>query len=114
MGDGRVDTVEVCGAADGGDHSRAGQVSPQEGAAIAAAFSDPNTILTSGFMVSGQKYFTLSANAESIYGKRGNNGVSCVKTTQSILVGVYEAPIQPGESANEVGKLADYLRNLGY
>ncbi|KXN73393.1 profilin-2 [Conidiobolus coronatus NRRL 28638] len=89
-------------------------VSPAEGAAIANGYTDANSIRGSGIHLNGEKYFTLRADDRSIYGKQGNNGVSIVKTTQAILIGVYESPIQPGESATEVEKLADYLISVGY
>jgi profilin len=89
-------------------------VSPQEGAILAAGFADASAIRGDGIHLNGQKYFTLRADERSIYGKQGNGGVSIVKTTQAILIGVYEAPTQPGESATVVENLADYLINLGY
>lgn len=38
----------------------------------------------------------------------------CVKTKQSILIGMYDDPIQPGEATKVVETLADYLIGVGY
>ncbi|MFH8574101.1 profilin [Streptomyces sp. NPDC017993] len=115
IGTGRITQATILGH-DGNAwaQSTGFHITPQEGAALAAGFVDNNAIRANGFYMGGQRYFTLRADGRSIYGKQGNNGISAVKTTQAIVVGAYEAPIQPGESATEVEKLADYLINLGY
>ncbi|MEV5762763.1 profilin [Streptomyces tendae] len=89
-------------------------VSREEAETIMAGFTNNDVIRSMGIRANNQKYFTLRADARSIYGKQGNGGVTCVKTTQTVLVGVYEAPIQPGESVNEIEKLADYLISQDY
>ena len=43
-----------------------------------------------------------------------NAGCVVVKTTQAIIIAVYEAGIQPGNCATVVEKLADYLISVGY
>jgi profilin len=37
-----------------------------------------------------------------------------VKTVKAILIGLYDDKIQPGQAANVVEKLADYLIDSGY
>jgi len=78
------------------------------------AFSDPNDTQANGIRLGGQKYFTLSANANSVYGKKGADGCVLVKTTQAVLVAEFEAPIQQPEAVLVVEKLGDYLKSVGF
>ena len=66
-----------------------------------------------GLTVAGKKYLTLKTDDRSFYGKQGTGGIVAVKTTQSVLVGIYETQ-QPGAATTTVEKLADYLINSGY
>ncbi|KAJ7598650.1 profilin [Mycena floridula] len=68
----------------------------------------------SGLRIAGEKYFTLSANERSVYGKKGANGIIVVKTKQAILICVYEAPVQAPEATPVVEGLADYLISVNY
>lgn len=47
------------------------QLSPDEQKAAVKAFNDFDATQANGIRLSGQKYFTLSANERSIYGKKG-------------------------------------------
>eukprot|EP00033_Pygsuia_biforma_P000021 GCRY01000029.1.p1 GENE.GCRY01000029.1~~GCRY01000029.1.p1 ORF type:complete len:149 (-),score=20.04 GCRY01000029.1:56-436(-) len=85
-----------------------------EGKSLVSAFTDPSGVLASGLHFGGEKYMTIKADPRSVYGKKGAAGVCCVKTTQCVLVGVYDDKIQPGQCAACVEKLADYLIELGY
>jgi len=89
-------------------------VTPSEGAAVAALFNNPPNAFSTGISVAGVKYLALKADNRSIYGKKGTDGVCCVKTGQTVIVGVYKEGQQPGAAANTVEKLADYLIENGY
>ncbi|CAF3745190.1 unnamed protein product [Adineta steineri] len=60
----------------------------------------------------------LSAEADdrSIYGKKalGSGGVILVKTSKTVIIGLYEEGQQPGNAAAVVEGVADYLINNGY
>ncbi|KAL6053572.1 profilin, required for normal timing of actin polymerization in response to thermal stress [Balamuthia mandrillaris] len=90
------------------------QPSAAEVKALIAGFSDNNSVRTNGLTVAGTKYLTIRADDRSIYGKKGATGVTCVKTTKAVLVGLYDDKIQPGQCANVVERLADYLIGQGY
>jgi len=85
-----------------------------EGRQLAQQFNDPTSAFSGGVLVAGEKYMCIKADNRSIYGKKGAGGVACVKTTQAILIGTYDDSIQPGQCANAVEKLADYLIENGY
>jgi len=89
-------------------------VSLDETKKLAASFKDATGIRSNGLFIGGQKYFALKADDRSIYGKQGSSGVACVKTGKSILIGVYDDKIQPGQATSVVEKLADYLIEAGY
>ncbi|KAG5457039.1 MAG: profilin, partial [Olpidium bornovanus] len=44
----------------------------------------------------------------------GASGVICVKTNKAVLIGIYNEKTQPGEAAQVVEVLADYLISLDY
>ncbi|KAI7889314.1 profilin [Mucor mucedo] len=81
---------------------------------IISGFTKADHILASGIHINGTKYLTLSANERSIYGKKGSTGVCIVKTTQAVLVALYDDKIQPGACTKVVESLADYLISVGY
>lgn len=89
-------------------------MSKEEGTKLVAAFKDPSGIRANGLHVGGTRYITLKADDRSVYGKQGSNGVVTVKTKQAVLIGVYDQNQQPGNAANVVEKLADYLIGVNY
>ncbi|KAF8876935.1 profilin [Infundibulicybe gibba] len=84
-------------------------ISTDEQKKVVDAYKNLEGVRTSGLVVAGIKYFTLSADGRSIYLKKGANGVVIVKTTQAVLVALYEAPCQAPEATPVVEGLADYL-----
>ncbi|KAL9709589.1 profilin, required for normal timing of actin polymerization in response to thermal stress [Leucoagaricus gongylophorus] len=90
------------------------QLSPEEEKAIIAGFDKPDQIQANGIRAGGVKYFTLQAGEDNIYGKKGLDGIVLARTKKAILLGTYKAPIQASETTMIVGRLNDYLRNLGY
>ncbi|KAI8985266.1 profilin [Pilobolus umbonatus] len=77
-------------------------------------FSNPDAVRANGIHINGVKYLTLRADDRSIYGKKNDTGVVVVKTTQAILVGLYDDKIQPGNCTKVVEGLADYFIGVGY
>ncbi|GMM32138.1 profilin [Martiniozyma asiatica (nom. inval.)] len=81
---------------------------------IVAGFADPSTIQANGVHAQSEKYFCIKADSDSIYGKKGEDGIYAVKTKQAIIIGHSKAPIQAPAAAAVVEKMADYLRSVGY
>ncbi|KAG0204714.1 profilin, required for normal timing of actin polymerization in response to thermal stress [Mortierella sp. GBA30] len=81
---------------------------------LIAAFNDTNEIAANGLYLEGKKYFYLRSGENSIYARLGAAGVTCVKTTQAILVGHYAETMQAGDCTVVVESLGDYLRGTGY
>ena len=82
--------------------------------AIAGGFDNAASIQGSGIKVMGEKYLTIRAEDRSVYGKKGNKGLICVRTKQAIIIGHYPESTQPGEAAKIVEGLADYLIGAQY
>ena len=83
---------------------------------LAQGFSNPQGVQGTGLTFAGDKYMIILANDKSIYGKFKDGGFAAAKTGQSIIVGFYNvgSGVQPGNCANTVEKLADYLVSVGY
>ena len=73
-----------------------------------------HNLASTGINLGGQKYFYLSGDDEVMRGKQGKGGVHLVKTNQALLVGVYDAPMEPSAAATVTEKLGDYLKGVGY
>ena len=84
-----------------------------EGARIVNLFKNPSDAFAQGIVVNGVKYMGVKADEQSIYGKRGATGVVCVKTLETILIGIYDETQQQGNAIIVVEKLGDYLRDKG-
>lgn len=89
-------------------------VAAGEAANLVKGFTDAGPLRAAGLFIQGEKYLVLKADERSIYGKKGTSGVVCVKTGQSVLIGLYNDKIQPGQASTCVEKLADYLIDQGY
>ncbi|KAG8935185.1 profilin, required for normal timing of actin polymerization in response to thermal stress [Tulasnella sp. 417] len=89
-------------------------LSQAEQNSVVGAFNNLDNVRASGMTLAGTKYFTLQADPEHIYGKKGADGCILVKTKQAILVAVYKDPIQAPEATPVVEGLGDYLRGVNY
>eukprot|EP00092_Neocalanus_flemingeri_P002366 GFUD01002531.1.p1 GENE.GFUD01002531.1~~GFUD01002531.1.p1 ORF type:complete len:126 (+),score=24.96 GFUD01002531.1:43-420(+) len=89
-------------------------VTPGEIQNLLQNYDCQQNLASTGFLLAGQKYFYLSGDDEVMRGKQGKGGVHVVKTTQALLVGVYEAPMEPSTAATITEKLGDYLKGVGY
>ncbi|KAI0765019.1 profilin [Fomes fomentarius] len=115
VGSGKVTKAAILGLAGGVWASSSGYtLSPEEQQAIVKSFSNPDDVRAHGVRLAGQKFFVISANDRSIYGKKGSDGIVLVKTKQAVLVTEYSAPIQAPEATPIVENLADYLIGVGY
>ncbi|KAI9295176.1 profilin-like protein [Neoconidiobolus thromboides FSU 785] len=89
-------------------------VKPEEASTILKGYSDASVLTTSGIKLNGEKYFYIRSDDRTINGKLGEGGVFCVKTGMSIIIGVYDDTVKPGQASIVVEKLADYLIDAGY
>lgn len=90
------------------------QVSKEELAKLVQSFEEQDILTSSGVTLAGSRYIYLSGTDRVIRAKLGKVGVHCMKTTQAVVVSLYEDPIQPQQAASVVEKLGEYLVSCGY
>jgi len=90
------------------------EVAKEEIAKLVSGFDNLDILTGSGVTLAGTRYIYLSGTDRVVRAKLGKVGVHCVKTTQAVVVSLYEDPIQPQQAASVVEKLGDYLTNCGY
>lgn len=90
------------------------QLTKDDASKIVKGFEKPENLTMSGIVIAGNKYIYLSSTERVIRAKLGKVGLHCVKTTQTVVISLYEDPIQPQQAASVVEKLGDYLLNCGY
>lgn len=116
IGTGKIDRAAIFSAA--GDSvwaaSAGFKVEPKEIQDLIAGFTKADGLNASGLHIAKEKYIVIKADDRSIYGKKGKEGLCCVKTKQAVLVAHYPEVVQPGEAAKVVEALADYLIGVGY
>ena len=110
---GQVEDGAICGL-DGVAWTGGLALTVEEGAALAAGFDDPSGLRRSGIVVAGTKFMFIQQNAEMIIGKLGQGGITIFKTGQALFICTYNQDMSPALSVKEVGKMADFMREVGY
>ncbi|KAG8994491.1 profilin, required for normal timing of actin polymerization in response to thermal stress [Tulasnella sp. JGI-2019a] len=115
VGSGKVTRAAILGQQGGVWATSSGfSITPTEQTAILNIFKNPENAQASGVRIAGTKYFALQVTDKFLYGKQGANGCVIRKTTQAVIVAVYDSPIQAPECNTVVEKLADYFISVGY
>ncbi|KAJ6794651.1 profilin [Iris pallida] len=91
------------------------QVKPEEIAGIMKDFDEPGSLAPTGLYLGNTKYMVIQGEPGAVIrGKKGSGGVTVKKTNMSLIVGVYDEPMTPGQCNMIVERLGDYLNELGY
>ncbi|EEB11988.1 Profilin, putative [Pediculus humanus corporis] len=90
------------------------ELSKDELTKLVQSFDKQDILTSTGVTLAGTRYIYLSGTDRVIRAKLGKVGVHCMKTTQAVVVSLYEDPIQPQQAASVVEKLGDYLVGCGY
>jgi len=90
------------------------EVTKDELSKLVLGFDHQDMLTTGGITLGGTRYIYLSGTDKIVRAKLGKVGVHCMKTTQAVVVSLYEDPIQPQQAASVVEKLGDYLVGCGY
>ncbi|CAN6721454.1 unnamed protein product [Malus baccata var. baccata] len=78
---------------------------PEEIAAILKDFDQPGTLAPTGLFLGGTKYMVIQGESGAVI--RGK------KTSQALLIGIYDEPVTPGQCNIVVERLGDYLIEQG-
>eukprot|EP00897_Mesotaenium_endlicherianum_P002338 jgi/Mesen1/2131/ME000152S01222 len=86
----------------------------QEASNIVGAFNDPADLAMSGLRIGGEKYMVIQGEAgRVIRGKKGESGVTIMKTNGALIFGIYDKPTSHGDCNIVVENLGDYLVGQG-
>jgi len=117
LGTGHVSHAAIVGLSDGAvwATSKGLTIQPEEIRTLIRALNDNGeSVQACGFHLGSTKYMYIQSDSSQIQGKKGTTGVSIQKTHKTLLIGVYDDGIQPGNCRTAVGKLADYLKGADY
>ncbi|PIA60621.1 hypothetical protein AQUCO_00300255v1 [Aquilegia coerulea] len=90
------------------------QFKPDEIAGIIKDFNEPGSLAPTGLFLGGAKYMVIQGEAGAVIrGKKGSGGVTIKKTSQALVIGVYDEPLTPGQCNMIVERLGDYLIDSG-
>ncbi|RZC50101.1 hypothetical protein C5167_019912 [Papaver somniferum] len=77
-------------------------------------FDEPGHLAPTGLFLGGTKYMVIQGEPGAVIrGKKGAGGITVKKTTQALIVGVYDEPMTPGQCNMVVERLGDYLIEQG-
>ncbi|CAL0324099.1 unnamed protein product [Lupinus luteus] len=77
-------------------------------------FEEPGSLAPTGLYLGGIKYMVIQGeNGAVIRGKKGSGGITVKKTNESVVIGIYEEPLSPGQCNIIVERLGDYLIEQG-
>uniref|UniRef100_A0A6N2LFS7 Profilin n=1 Tax=Salix viminalis TaxID=40686 RepID=A0A6N2LFS7_SALVM len=86
------------------------QFTAEEVAAIMKDFDEPGSLAPTGLFLGGTKYMVIQGEPGAVIrGKKGSGGVTIKKTSQALIIGVYDEPLTPGQCNMIVERLGDYL-----
>ncbi|KAF9681073.1 hypothetical protein SADUNF_Sadunf06G0187600 [Salix dunnii] len=90
------------------------QFTAEEVAAIMKDFDEPGSLAPTGLFLGGIKYMVIQGEPGAVIrGKKGSGGVTIKKTSQALIIGVYDEPLTPGQCNMIVERLGDYLYEQG-
>ncbi|CAH2051202.1 unnamed protein product [Thlaspi arvense] len=90
------------------------QFKPQEITGIMKDFDEPGHLAPTGLFLAGLKYMVIQGEPGAVIrGKKGAGGITIKKTGQSMVFGLYEEPVTPGQCNMVVERLGDYLVEQG-
>ncbi|RZC68501.1 hypothetical protein C5167_031778 [Papaver somniferum] len=90
------------------------QLKAGEVEAIMRDFDEPGSLAPTGLHLGGVKYMVIQGEPGAVIrGKKGSGGVTIKKTNQSLIFGVYDEPVTPGQCNIVVERIGDYLVEQG-
>ncbi|KAJ8557720.1 hypothetical protein K7X08_004486 [Anisodus acutangulus] len=88
---------------------------PEEITNIMKDFEEPGFLAPTGLFLGETKYMVIQGEPGAVIrGKKGSGGITIKKTGQTLIFGIYEEPVTPGQCNMVVEKIGDYLLDQGY
>lgn len=116
VGAGTIDRAAIfsVNGKDNWAHSSDFKISPAEMTDIVKSFSDSNTAYANGIHVNGDKYTVIKSDADSLWTKKGKEGLIVTKTKQALILGHHPETVLTQQAVGTVEALGDYLKGVGY
>ncbi|KAJ7958843.1 Profilin [Quillaja saponaria] len=90
------------------------QFKSEEISAIMNDFAEPGSLAPTGLFLGGTKYMVIQGEPGAVIrGKKGSGGITIKKTTQALIIGIYDEPMNPGQCNMIAERLGDYLIDQG-
>ncbi|ERN15186.1 hypothetical protein AMTRI_Chr05g67640 [Amborella trichopoda] len=91
------------------------ELKPDEIKGIINDFDEPGSLAPTGLYLGAAKYMVIQGEPGAVIrGKKGSGGVTIKKTTQALIIGIYDEPLTPGQCNMVVERLGDYLVDQSY
>eukprot|EP00262_Sarcandra_glabra_P005746 TRINITY_DN1753_c0_g4_i1.p2 TRINITY_DN1753_c0_g4~~TRINITY_DN1753_c0_g4_i1.p2 ORF type:complete len:176 (+),score=28.02 TRINITY_DN1753_c0_g4_i1:589-1116(+) len=90
------------------------QFKPEEITGIMNDFNEPGFLAPTGLHLGSTKYMVIQGEAGAVIrGKKGSGGITIKKTSQALIIGIYDEPLSAGQCNMIVEKMGDYLIDQG-
>ncbi|KMZ71495.1 Profilin [Zostera marina] len=90
------------------------QLNVEEVTDIVKEFNEPGKLASNGLFIGGVKYMVIQGDpGVVIRGKKGSGGICIKKTNQSLVIGIYNEPMLPGDCNITIENIGDYLIDQG-
>lgn len=77
-------------------------------------FEEPGFLAPTGLFLGGSKYMVIQGEPNAVIrGKKGSGGATIKKTSQALIIGIYDEPMNGGQCNTIVERLGDYLVDQG-
>ncbi|KAJ0250885.1 Profilin-2 [Hirschfeldia incana] len=91
------------------------QLKPEEIEGINKEFEEAGHFAQTGLFLGGAKYMVVQGEAGALIGgRKGYGGVTIKKTTEALVIGIYDAPMTGGQCTLVVERLGDYFVETGH
>ncbi|KAJ5727027.1 hypothetical protein N7493_006054 [Penicillium malachiteum] len=113
MGSGQFDKAGILAADFSGLEAQSPtfKLSQNDINSLAAAFTSDATAFANGFSIGDEKFVTIRADARSLYGKKGKEGVIVVRASSCTMIAHHGESVQTTNAATVVENLVDYINN---
>eukprot|EP00095_Tigriopus_kingsejongensis_P003913 maker-scaffold85_size395806-snap-gene-1.18 protein:Tk03913 transcript:maker-scaffold85_size395806-snap-gene-1.18-mRNA-1 annotation:"hypothetical protein CISIN_1g032871mg" len=79
-----------------------------------SAMGNVGALAEKGIRLGNEKYMYISGSDMICRGKKGTGGLHAAKSKTTLVIGIYDDGIQPGQAAIAVEKMAEYLSGQNY
>lgn len=94
--------------------SEGSEITQDEIKSFLSSMGNVEALAGTGIRIGGEKYMYISGTDTICRGKKGQGGIHMAKSNTTLVIGIYDENVQPGQVAIVVEKMADYLSGQNY